>query len=541
VEKHFRWLVTILCGGYLAIQLRYVVGLPFVMDEFNHAALIFRLTEEVPYRDIAPYKTVLGLYLLLPGVLAFETVWTAMLAVKLEIACLTTLVLWVVALRLRRHFSPAAILGSLVLLYSQSTFLERASELRVDMLAALMGLISLTSFLERRSLLAGAAAMGAILITQKGVYFAFALAGASLFQALYCRARQQVMEMLCAGAAATGVLSCYVAFWCVVGDPSNVWQGMVVGPRSIAFSPLYRSLGQYWTQTLVRNPLFYGIGVAGVLLLIPRWRGRDDTVHGRLWAYSLVLLALCVWHKQPWPYFFVILIPTAWVLSAAALDQRLRGPRWWTTGLAMIIVGCAGVSMAERIPVVLRRSSADQRAVVEAASAFLRPGDIYLDGSQLVWRRTHVTQLVWLDMPRLAYLRREPDAALKEIQTTPPRLFIDNYRIRNLPPSILGELDRAFLPVGGNLFSYAPPMPDGGSLIHVAYGGLYLVRAPGGGRVSVDAGPWLSHGDRTRLTVGTHHSDVVGDARLISWSDEPAFEKQTARPSVPLFDNVYDY
>jgi hypothetical protein len=541
VEKHFRWLVTILCCGYLAIQIRYITALPLVMDEFNHAAIVSRLLEEVPYRDYAPYKTVLGLYLLLPPVLAFESVWAAMLAAKLEIACLTTFVLWAVAQRLRRCLAPTAILASLLLLCTQSTFLERASELRVDMLAALMGLISLTAFLERRSLLAGATAAGAVLMTQKGAYFVLSLAGASLFQLVYCRSRQHVREILATAAAGTGVVLSYVAFWCVVGDPSNVWQGMVVGPKSIAFDPLYRSLDTFWMQTLLRNPVFYGVGWAGLVLLIPRWNNRDDTVGGRLWAYSLILVVLCAWHKQPWPYFFVLLIPTAWVVSAVVLDERLRGPRWWTAALGVFVAGGACVSLAQRMPVVLQRSSTDQRAIISAASAFLQPGETYLDGSQLVWRRPHITQLVWLDMPRLAELRRAPDAALREIQTDPPRLLIDNYRLRNLPPKLLDELHGSFLPVGGNLFTYAPPLPVGASSQHFAYGGLYLVRAPGGGRVSLDGRPWLGHGDTIRLDSGMHRMDLVGDARLVSWSDEPAFLEQTRRPSVALFDRVYDY
>jgi hypothetical protein len=541
VEKHFRWLVTILCCGYLTIQIRYITGLPLVMDEFNHAAIVSRLLEEVPYRDYAPYKTVLGLYLLLPPVLAFESVWAAMLAAKLEIACLTTFVLWAVALRLRHCLAPTAILASLLLLCTQSTFLERASELRVDMLAALMGLVSLAAFLERRSLVAGATAAGAVLMTQKGAYFVLSLAGASLFQLVHCRSRRHVREILATAAAGTGVVLSYVAFWCVVGDPSNVWHGMVVGPKSIAFDPLYRSLDTFWTQTLLRNPIFYGIGVAGLLLFIPRWQSREDAVSVRLWTYSLILLVLCAWHKQPWPYFFVLLIPTAWVLGAAVLDTRSRGPRWWTTALGILVIGGACLSLAQRMPVVLQRSSADQRAIISAASTFLQAGETYLDGSQLVWRRPHVAQLVWLDMPRLAELRRVPDPALKELQTDPPRLVIDNYRIRNLPPSLLEELHRSFLPVGGNLLTYAPPLPPGESLQHFAYGGLYLVRAPGGGRISLDGRPWLGHGDTIRLTPDMHRLDVVGDARLLSWSDEPAFLEQTRRPSVILFDRVYDY
>jgi len=39
-----------------------------------------------------------------------------------------------------------------------------------------------------------------------------------------------------------------------------------------------------------------------------------------LFVYALVLGALCIWHKQPWPYFFVLLVPTAYLLHVAWLD-----------------------------------------------------------------------------------------------------------------------------------------------------------------------------------------------------------------------------
>jgi hypothetical protein len=246
-----------------------------------------------------------------------------MLAAKVQIAAITSVILAGVSLRLRRHFTAPAILGALLLLCSQSTFLERASELRVDMLSALFGLISLLAFLERRAVLAGVAAAGAVLMTQKGAYFVLSLGGATAFLLLRWRRWTLLAEAARMGLAAVGAFAAYVCFWCVVGSPKVVWQSMFEGPRRIAFEPLY-DLSHFWTQTLERNPIFYALGAAGWLMLCPARRGSTDTASERLWAYSLVHVALCIWHKQPWPYFFVMLIPTIWVLGAAALDRLTR-------------------------------------------------------------------------------------------------------------------------------------------------------------------------------------------------------------------------
>ena len=56
-------------------------------------------------------------------------------------------------------------------LFAMSTFLERAAELRVDMLTSLAGLVSFVLLLSRRYALAGLACGLSFLISQKGVYF----------------------------------------------------------------------------------------------------------------------------------------------------------------------------------------------------------------------------------------------------------------------------------------------------------------------------------------------------------------------------------
>jgi hypothetical protein len=540
VAKYFPWLVWALTAGFLLLQLRYIWGLPLIMDEFANAGHIYRVGQGVPYRDYIPYKTVVGYYLLLPAIVALNSSWMAMLAAKAEIACLTALVLAGGALRLRRHFAPPAILGALLLLYTQSTFLERASELRVDMLSALLGLVSLLSYLERRPVLAGVAAGCAILMTQKGVYFALSLGGSAAFLLLRWRSREVLMETLRIGGAAAGVVTAYIVFWCLVGGFANVWRSMFEGPQRIAFADIY-SLGRFWAQTLERNPVFYALGSASLLLLIPFRREQRDTVTERLWSYSLIHVALCIWHKQPWPYFFVMLIPTAWVSCVALLDHELAVARWWSLALGALVAVGAFASAIARVPVALGRSSVEQRHVVEAAEAFLLPGEQYLAGSELIWRHAHMPLLSWLDMVQLADIQQAPERSLEQLRNEPPRLVIDNYRIGHLPQAFQKEFQASFHAVGGNLLTYAPQLGHGVAETRFAYGGLYRVMGAPECRVSIDGGPWLAPGDQVALDVGPHQTNSTNDARLVSWSDEPYFVQQTARPDVNLFDHVYTY
>jgi hypothetical protein len=540
LDRHFRALVLAVVGAFLLVQLRYIAGLPLVMDEFANAGHVFRVAQGVPYRDYVPYKTVLGYYLLLPGLVTFTSSWVAMLAVKVEIAIVTSVVVAGGAFRLRRHFGAPAILGALLLLCTQSTFLERSSELRVDMLSALFGLVSLLAFLERRALLAGAATAGAVLMTQKGAYFALSLGGAAVLLLLRWRRWALFAEATRTALAALGVFVAYVGFWCAVGSPNAVWQSMFEGPRRIAFAPLY-DLSAFWSQTLDRNPIFYALGAAGWLLLIPGRRGSTDTARERLWFYSVVHVSLCIWHKQPWPYFFVMLIPTVWVLGTAALDRQIDGGGVWRVGVTGLVVIGALASAAQRVPVVLERSSVGQRRVVEAAEAFLRPGDTYLAGTELLWRHAHMAHLSWLDKPHVEDLRRDPELALRELRDAPPRLVIENYRVQVLPPGLLEELRQSFLPVGGNLWTYSPLLKDGASATRYAHGGLYRVNAQPGGRVSVDGGPWLGPDARVELAAGVHQVDAVGGARLAAWNETGLFVEQTSRPAINFFERVYTY
>ncbi|HEU4580758.1 MAG TPA: hypothetical protein VFS67_21015 [Polyangiaceae bacterium] len=531
-----------LCCAFLAIEVLYVLRLPLVMDEFDHASHVYRLTQVIPYRQDAPAKTLLGFYLLLPALAACANEWSAMLTMKLEIACLTTLGLWLAACRLRRHFTPPAIIAALAVLCTHSTFLERSSELRVDMLSALAGLASLLALLEQRSALAGAAAGCAVLMTQKGCYFVVALGGALAFEAVYCRSWALLLAGCRAGVAASVVVLGYVGFWCAVGDPANVWRGMLLGPSSVAFDDLY-AIRRYWWQTLGRNPPFYLLALIGAVLLAPRrWREQDGA-RLRLWAYSLCLLGLCLWHKQPWPYFFVLLIPTLWVLAAAGLEPLLaaaeRASR--TSMIAGAIMAGALTQLVPRLPAVLARSGEHQRRVVAAISAYLRPGESYLAGTELAWRSPHVRSLRWLDLLGLRAAAQAEPGLLEQLRAHPPRLLVDNDRLRRLPPRLRDELARGYAGVGGNLRVYGPLMAPGEGRIELAFGGPYRLIAAEGAELRVDGGPWLRDGARVELGTGVHQTELHGAARLASWSDAPDFVRQTERPTEALFGAVYDY
>ena len=156
---------------YLVFQTLYIERFPLVMDEFQGGQVVYELLDKLPYRDELPYKTVLGYYIQLPALLLAEPHWPALMSVKTEMAWVNALTLVLASLALARIMKRSAVAWSLLLLVSMSTFLERSSDLRVDMLTSVFGLASFLLLLHRRHRWAGFAVAVSFLVSQKGVFF----------------------------------------------------------------------------------------------------------------------------------------------------------------------------------------------------------------------------------------------------------------------------------------------------------------------------------------------------------------------------------
>jgi hypothetical protein len=555
-----RWTLA-LCLGYLALESVYIARLPLVMDEFQGAFAVERLSHEVPYRDFRPYKTVLGYYLQWPALklaqaLGFE-LWTNLLAVKLSMALATAGALAAAAQRLTRHFDPAAVVLGLAMLLSMSTFLERSAALRVDMLTGLLGLGSLLALLDRRALVAGLLTGLSFLVSQKGVYYALAGgAGLGLDWALGGPTRERFARGLrFAAAAALPVALYFAGFIGLLGGPgaSTVGQGMVAGASRIAFEDFY-AMGHFWVQTLVRNPGFYLALAGGLAVLFAQRcaagaRGERDRV---LLGYSAALLALCIWHKQPWPYFFVLLLPTGFVLACRAFDEALRTlvPRG-VSALRMALWAYVALGLLfplSRIPTVLSRDSEVQRTTVALAADVLEPGDHYLGGLEFLYTHRQVPGLSWLDGPKLASLDAAGSEQLAALEmrfaAARPRLVIWNYRIARLPEPLLERIRSTHAPLFGNLLIYSPRLEGAERAVDLWFGGRYALSGPAGGAVAID-GQRLAVGGELRLTAGYHRVEAAPGYRLHLVPDDfearvASIDPALARPQ-PLFVAPYAY
>jgi len=539
------WIATA-CLGYLALELLYVTRLPRVMDEFQGASAIEALERGIPYRDFRPYKTVLGYYLQWPAYQLGNDTWSRMLAVKIEMALLAALGFGHAALRLRRHYRGAAVVLAIAISLAMSSFLERSAALRVDMPTALVGLLSLLALLEGRTLRAGALAGLSFLVSQKGIYYAAAGGAALVFEALASGcARRAFRRGLLFGAAALAPVALYFALFAAVAGEAEVTRNVVARSQHIALDSLY-AMRAFWWQTMSRNPGFYAaVGLALLVLLVqrraPGGRGERNRL---LLGYGVVLLGLCAWHKQPWPYFFVMLVPTGFVLATSLFDALLRSGRH--TGAWLIVLLVFGLAWPlARVPRVLGRDNGFQRHMVEISEALLGPGDRYLAGLDFVPTHRQVHGLAWLDGVALARLAQADGPQIRDlvdrIVEARPRFVVWNYRIAQLPAPLVAGVRATYAPYFGNIRTYGPRLAEGTHPLDLWVGGRYALSGPVGGRVRID-GRSLDVGHEQVLAAGVHQVTAELGYRL-HWLPEGIEERLDARYARPrlLFPDAYTY
>ncbi len=548
----FRRAVVLCCLLFLLLQVLYVSRLPLVMDEFQGARSVRELADRLPYRDFAPYKTVLGYYAQLPVLLAAQRPWRALLAVKLEMALAVSAVLALSALALGRRFDRRAVLWGLGLLLVMSTFAERSAELRVDALTALAGLGSLMLLLGRRPVAAGAICALSFLISQKGVYYLFASnAALGVVWLLVDRTRRRFVDIVGFNLAAVAVLVSYFGFWALVTSGEEVIRATFFSHGDIAFKQLYDNRLKYWSQTLRRNPLFYLLSILGLVRLAgAKLGGVPRPTQITLAVYGATIMGLAILHRQPWPYFFVLVIPTLWLLVVAffhveSLEWASRPKRYRRLAIAMLVLLGLALPMA-RIPVVLARSNGYQRANVLLADALLGPDESYLAGTELIFdRRQVVRPLAWLDIPTSRGIADrevwEVEQLRRELAGSSVKLVVNNHRIYRLPRALRNHLSRTYEPWWGSIAIYSPSGDPGQGVLDIRFDGTYELVTATGAEVVIE-GLAVAPGERVSLAAGerTFDSDRPFRLRYVPSGVEDYLDPDH-RHSALMFPEVYTY
>lgn len=549
--------VIVLVAAYLIVVVVYALRLPLVMDEFNFATVVHQLKTQLPYRDYSPVKTVLGFYTQLPMLYVTSDPWTGLILIKIEMAVIAAIGVALAAFLLARDFRQRAVLCGLALLFAMSTFLERSAALRVDMLTALFGLLSFIFLLRGWSFFAGVLCTLSFLMSQKGAYYVLA-GDAAVVVWVLVHGRKAFRDFLLFNGAMLLALFAYVAFWSCFAPPLKVWKDTFLQENHhlIAFGPAHPGIRKFWLQTFVRNPLYYSLGLASLGLLA--WRCRQRSAQRTEWvllAYGIAITALCLWHKAPWPYFFVFLILPFFVLHVYLFDHLLSnrkiretpGMRWILLG-AMLVAGIA--YPLSRLPRNLKRDSGFQRHMVTLGTFVVKPGEEYVDGiGMLYMRQQAVNSLAWLDglnKQRLRNMTSEQiGEMIAELERKPVKAVLFNYRLRDilreLPDEVLAYFMANFDPLWGRILIYAPKIIPEEQEFSIKFAGAYQVQAPHEGSIKIDDQQATS-GTIVQLARGRHVNASQGPFRLrFVPQDLEQIADPRYRPSHNLFYEPYEF
>ncbi len=537
-SDRFRTSVLLIILLFAAIQIFYAQRLALVMDEFDGVYEAHRLRRDVPYRDFTPYKTVLGYYIQYPATLVASTVWGRIVALKVELVIINALMLGAAGLYCSRFLSGGATAISLAMLAASSVMLERAGEIRVDMLTAWAGLWSFLFLIRGRFALAGALGALSFAVSQKAALYVIASDVVLIAAIAMDRDRRAAFRSFAAFniAAAAGLLA-YLGFWSVVGDPQTVLRATFLAASQTAMTVDYDIQWRFWSQVLVRNFFFFLMAGAAVVVLVRR---RDDAVARGVSVYAAVLLLLSAVYTQPWPYFFVILFPTLFVLVAAFLD-RIGSPR-------LLVAACVVLGVLyplHRLLVVPDRSNEYQRYNVSLAAALLGEGETYLAANDIIHDREQaVRSLSRLDAIGLRLLEeRGPqhhEQLIRDLDRNPPKLIIGTYRIYHLPQMMLEYIAQQYARLSGSVYLYAPLVPRGEGTLNVRFPGRYRVEVQTGGSAVVD-GDAVPNGTMIDLQAGPHRIATPAPLRLrlLPAGIEALIDPQYADERI-FYPQVYD-
>lgn len=463
---------------FIVLSGTYAVLLPRNMDEFGTANSALMLRHAVPYRDFCPPKTLLSYYFQLPMLLTLSDAWNALTSVRLLTLLMMSAVLTMAALSLRRIVSDTSLLLALLMLVLMSNFAERSFEVRADGLSAAFALLSLVALLRERPFAAGVLAALSFLSTQKGIYFVFAGGAVVTAALLFERSRGSVARWLryMIGGATTGAI--YFLIWAVAASPSRVL-GCIFGNSNIAvaFTPVYDVRAKYWLQAIGRNPIFFALAAVGIVLLSIRWLRRDvDAPQMIVTPYAIALITCALWHKQPWPYFFVNIAPTLFVVIAITFDL-LRPLRMWRVVLILALAGGVAFPLL-RLRSTLTHTAAFQEATFRVAEQLAGPHGKYVDGVGYLYRNKQPSNaLAWVEAAQALNLAtfspQQLANVLHEVDAAPTKLLMWNYRMQSLPEPLRVALRARFAPLYGNIFMYAPTLRPG--RFWLSFAGTYRV------------------------------------------------------------------
>lgn len=309
-----------LCLFYLAFEYCFNHYSTLSVDEFWFAHSVYQYKDQLPYRDFAPYKTILGYYLLLPTMLSARGIMQTLIFTKDALALLNTCILFISSFWLTRTFSRAGVLTSLAIMVTADIVLSYSTQLRVDLLSYWFCFFSLLLLLEKRYLLAGLLLGLGFATSQKAIWYFFASNGALfVLWLMHDRRFKNLFPIVIFNITCACTIIMYLSFWAWISNWNTVLNSVFIEASAMYQLDWYNSARElFWKSIIFYNPLLFLLWPITLFSLVITY-DHDFRYQSRLFVsiYTYIILLCLIPYKQVFPYYMQVTIPVFFVLYAA--------------------------------------------------------------------------------------------------------------------------------------------------------------------------------------------------------------------------------
>jgi len=345
--RYFILWTALLCLAYLSFELFYTNYAILSVDEFWFAHRTYQYKSGLPYRDFAPYKTVLGYYLLLIPMTLVQGLLKPLFFTKNALALLNSTILFGTTLWLRRYFSDRALITTLMLLVCAEFILSYSTNIRVDLLAYWFCLFSVLFLFENKFILSGLLIGLGFLTSQKAIWYIAATDIALAVHWLaFARDWKTIKQILIFNLTILLIISAYILFWSHFSNFSTVMHSVFTEASIMYHLDWYNGTRKlFWFYILSYNPLLFilwPLTLISAVITYPSDHSYTKRVF--LVTYVSVILLCLIPYKQVFPYYMLVTIPAFLLLYSAFFTwfyQVMRNPQ----PIRILLVGKIGLTI----------------------------------------------------------------------------------------------------------------------------------------------------------------------------------------------------
>ena len=326
-QSHFIFALISLCLLYLGIELFFNHYTTLSVDEFWFSHAVYQFKDKLPYRDFAPYKTVLGYYLLLIPMLSTHSGIQTLIFTKNSIALLNAIILFCSSCWMRRFFSHPAILISLALLLFSETMITYSTNIRVDLLGYWFCFFSLLFLLEHRFRIAGLLLGLGFITSQKTLWYIVASNGAlALYWIMQKNKWKIIWNTIQLNLIILSVVLAYIVIWSLISSWQTINHSLFYEAAAMYHLDWYDAARRaFWNNILLHNPFLFLSWPLTLFSLFVTYPGDRQYQH-RVFiiTYAFIILFCLIPYKQVFPYYMQVMLPVFFILYAAFFDWLFK-------------------------------------------------------------------------------------------------------------------------------------------------------------------------------------------------------------------------